>query len=213
MLQHYRTVYCIGQTRSNTPTHACHHRSKVLSAVPPLALVAVDDSELQGKNLAYMRSLVGKARYSFVLTARRDFAVVASKGGGGGVVVAGGLVEEYAVVVDSFAVVEASLGGFVLETVQTRTCGLLVVVNTNEAVKSAAGFGGNTLRLDLPWQAFEEAVPWAMVGIAGDFVGGSQVDLEGSRMVPASDLASVGSFVGWTLVGVLGRCAAGVDRK
>lgn len=32
-------------------------------------------------------------------------------------------------------------------------------------------------------------------------------------MVPASDLASVGSFVGWTLVEVLGHCVAGVDHK
>ena len=115
--------------------------------------------------------------------------------------------------VDSIAVVEASLGGFVLETEQTDTCDLLAVVNMNEAVKFAAGFAGNTLWLDLPWQAFEEAVPWATEGIAGDFVGGSEVDWEGSRMVPASGLASVGSFVGWRLVGVLGRCAAGVDRK
>ena len=47
------------------------------------------------------------------------------------------------------------------------------------------------------------------VGIAGD----SEVDWEGSRMALASGSASVGSFVGWTLVEVLGRCAAGVDRK
>ena len=163
-----------------------------------------------------MRSLVGKTRYSFVLTARRSFAVVANKGGGGVVVVGSvvaGLVEEYAVVVGSFAVVEASLGGFVLETVPMRTCNLLAVVETNEAVKSVAGYGGNTLRLDLPLQAFEGVAPWAMVGIAGDFVGGSEVDWEGSRMAPASDLASAGSFVGWTRVGVLGHCAAGVDRK
>ena len=110
-----------------------------------------------------MRSLVGKARYSFVLTARRSFVVVASKGGGDAVVVVGsvvaGLVEEYAVVVGSFAVVEAGLGGFVLETVPMRTCNLLAVVKMNEAVKSVAGFGGNTLRLDLPLQAFEGAVP------------------------------------------------------
>ena len=162
-----------------------------------------------------MRSLVGKARCSFVLIARRDFAVVASKGAGDGDVVGfvvAGLAEEYAVVVGSFAVVEASLGGFVLGTVRTRTCNLLAVVKTNEAAKSVARFGGNTLRLDLALQTFEGGVPWAMVGIAGDFVG-SEVDWEGSRMVLASDLASAGSFVGWTLVGVLERCAAGVDRK
>ena len=178
-------------------------------------MVAVDDSERQGKNLAYIRSLVGKARYSFGLNARRDLAVVASKGVGDGVVVGSvvaGLVEEYAVVVGSFAVVEASLGGFVLETVPTRTCNLLAVVKRNEAAKSVAGFGGNTLQLDLPLQVFEGGVPWAMVGIA-DFVGGSEIDWEGSRRIPASDLASAGSFVGWTRVGVLGRCAAGVDRK
>lgn len=46
-------------------------------------------------------------------------------------------------------------------------------------------------------------------GIAGD----SEIDWEGSRMVPASDWVSVDSFVGWTLVGVPGRCAVGVDRK
>ena len=151
-----------------------------------------------------------------MLTARRNFAVVASKGGGDVVVVgsvAAGLVEEYAVVVGSSAVVEASLGGFVLETARMRICNLLAVVKRNEAVKSVAGFGGNTLRLDLALQAFEGAVPWAMVDIAGDFVGGSEVDWEGSRMVPASDWASAGSSVSWTLVGVLGRCAAGVDRK
>ena len=38
-----------------------------------------------------------------------------------------------------------------------------------------------------------------MAGIAGDF----EADWEGSRMVPASDLASVGSFVSWTFVEVL----------
>ena len=151
-----------------------------------------------------------------MLTTRRNFAVVASKEGGDGVVVGSvvaGPVEEYAVVVGSSAVVGASLGGFVLETVPMRTCNLLAVVEKNEAVKFVAGFGGNTLRLDLPLQAFERAVPWAMVSIAGNFVGCSEVDWEGSRMVPASDSANADSFVGWTRVGVLGRCAAGVDRK
>ena len=62
-------------------------------------MVAVDDSERWGKNLACMRSSVGKARYSFVLNARRDLAAVANKvdgDGGGGVVgfVVAGLVEE-----------------------------------------------------------------------------------------------------------------------
>ena len=163
-----------------------------------------------------MRSLVGKARCSFVLAASLSFAVVASKGVGDGVVVGSvvaGLVEGYAVVVGSFAAVEASLGGFVLETAPMRTCNLLAVVKTDEVVKSVAGFGGNTLRLDPPLQALKGAGPWAMVGIAGDFVGGSEVDWEYSRMVPASDLASAGNFVGWTRVGVPEHCAAGVDRK
>ncbi len=47
------------------------------------------------------------------------------------------------------------------------------------------------------------------VGIADDF----EIGWEGSRTAPASDLASVGSFVSWMLVEVLGRCAPGVDRK
>ena len=55
----------------------------------------------------------------------------------------------------------------------------------------------------------EEAVPWVTVGIAGDF----DFDWEGSRTAPASDLVSVGSFVGWRLVEVFGRCAARGDRN
>lgn len=47
------------------------------------------------------------------------------------------------------------------------------------------------------------------VGIADD----SEVGWEGSRMVLGSDWVSVGSFVGWMLVGVPGVGAAGVDRK
>ena len=47
------------------------------------------------------------------------------------------------------------------------------------------------------------------VGIAGDV----EVDWEGSKMDLASDLASAGSFGCWTLVEVLGYCAAGADRS
>ena len=46
-------------------------------------------------------------------------------------------------------------------------------------------------------------------GIAGDF----DFDWKGSRTDPASDLVSVGSFVGWRLVEVLGCCAARDDRN
>lgn len=46
-----------------------------------------------------------------------------------------------------------------------------------------------------------------------DIAGDSEADWVGSRMAPASDLASVGSFVGWTLAEVLGRCAACADRN
>ena len=55
----------------------------------------------------------------------------------------------------------------------------------------------------------EGAVPWVTVGIAGGF----EVDWEGSRMALASDSASAGSFGCWTLVEVLGCCAAGADRN
>lgn len=154
-----------------------------------------------------MYSSMGKVRCSLAVAARLESAAVANMGV---VVVVAGVVEEHAVEVDSFAVVGANLGGSVLEMVPTRSCcGLLAVVDTIEEVKSAVDSGCNMLRLDLSWQAFEEAVRWVMVGIAGEF----EADWEGSRMVPASDLASVGSFVGWTLVEVLGRCAVGVDRK
>ena len=47
------------------------------------------------------------------------------------------------------------------------------------------------------------------LGIAGDF----EVDWEGSRMALASDSANAGSFECWTLVEVLGCCAAGADHN
>ena len=47
------------------------------------------------------------------------------------------------------------------------------------------------------------------VGIAGDF----EADWEGSRMALASDSANAGSFECWTLVEVLGCCAAGADHN
>ena len=145
-------------------------------------------------------------RCSFAVAARRESAVVANTG-----VVAGAApVEEHAVEVDRFAVVGARLGGSVLEMVPRRSCcDLLAVADTIEGVRFAACSGCNMLLLDLPLQASEEAVPWVTVGIAGDF----EVDWESSRMAPAFDSVSVDSFGGWTLVEVLGSCAAGVDRK
>ena len=56
---------------------------------------------------------------------------------------------------------------------------------------------------------FEEAVPWVTIDIAG----GSEFDWERSRTAPVSDLVSVGSFAGWRLVEVLGRCAVRGDRN
>ena len=192
-------------TFSDTPNHARYCTVKVLSAAPPLASVAVDDSELQGKSLAYMRSSMGKVLHSFVVAASWEFAVVASTG-----VVAAGTVEEHAVEVHSFAVVGANLSDSVLEMVPRRNCGgLFAAVDTNEEERSGGCFGYNMLRLNLPSQAFEEAVPKAMAGIAGDF----EADWEGNRKIPASDLAIVGNFVGWMLVEVLGGGAVGVDRK
>ena len=183
--------------------YAGYYTVKVLSVVPPLALVAADGSELQGTCI-YLS--VRKMRCSSAVAARRESAAVANMG-----VVAGAvLVEEHAVEVDRFAVVGAQLGGSVLEMVLRRNCcGLLAVADTIEGVKFAVCFGCNMLRLDLPLQAFEEAVPWVTVGIAGDF----EVDWASSRMALAFDSVSVGSFVGWTLVEVLGSCAAGVDRN
>ena len=153
-----------------------------------------------------MHSSVGKTRCSSAVAARLESAVVANTG-----VVADAVpVEEHAVEVDRFAAAGAELDGSVLEMVPRRNCcGLLAVGDTIEGGRSAACFGCNMLRLDLPLQAFEEAVPWVTVGIADDF----EVDWESSRMARAFDSVSVGSFVGWTLVEVLGRCAAGVDRK
>lgn len=205
LLQRYST-FCIGQTCSNTPIHAGCCTVKVLSAVPPLALVAVDGLELQGKNLVYMYSSTHRGRCNFAVAARQEFAVVASTT----VVAVAGVMEEHVVEVDRFAVVGANLGDSVLEMVPRHSCcDLVAVVDTSEEVRSAAGFGCNMLPLDLPWSAFAEAVPWVMVGIAGDF----EADWEDSRMVPASDLANVSSFVSWTLVEALGRCAAGADHK
>lgn len=106
-----------------------------------------------------MHSLMGKVRCSFVLAARREFAVVASKGV---VAVAG--------VVDRSAVVGANLSDSVLEMARRHSCcDLRAVVHAIEEVRFAVGFGCNTLQLDLPLQAFEGVVPWGMVGIAGGF--------------------------------------------
>ena len=53
--------------------------------------------------------------------------------------------------VDSFAVVGAKLGGFVLETAPRRNCCVwFAVVGTIEEGRSAACFDCNMLRLDLP---------------------------------------------------------------
>lgn len=153
-----------------------------------------------------MRSSMGKMFCSFEVAARRELAVVASMA----VAVAAAALEEHAVEVDKIVDVVAKLGGFVLEMVPRHNfCDLLAAVDTIEEVRSAVGFGCNMLRLGLPCQAFEGVVPWEMVDIAGD----SEADWEGSRMVPASDLVTVGSSVGWMLVEVLGRCAVGVDRR
>ena len=114
--------------------------TRVLSVVPLLAWVVVGDSELQGKNPACMRSWVGKMRCSFAVDAWWVSAVVASTSAGAG-----------AVEVDSFAVVGAKLGGFVLERVPRRNCcGCFAAVGTIEEVRSAACFDCNMLRLDLP---------------------------------------------------------------
>ena len=181
--------------------------TRVLSVVPLLAWLVVGDSELQGKSPAYMRSWVGKMRCSFAVAAWWASAVVASTSAVAGAVA--GAVER-AVEVDSFAVVGAKLGGFVLETVPRRNCCVcFAVVGTIEEGRSAACFDCNMLRLDLLRQVSEGAVPWVTVGIADGF----EVDWEGSRMALASDSASAGSFGCWTLVEVLGCCAAGADRN
>ena len=117
---------------------------KVLSVVPLLAWVVVGDSERQGRNPAYMRSWVGKMRCSFAAAAWWVSAVVANTSAVAGAV-------ERAVEVDSFAVVGAKLGGFVLETVPKRNCcGWFAVAGTIEEVRSAACFDCNMLRLGLP---------------------------------------------------------------
>lgn len=117
---------------------------KVLSIVPLLAWVVVGDSERQGKNPAYTRSWVGKMRYNFAAAAWWVSAVVANTSAVAGTA-------ERAVEVDSFAVVGAKLGGFVLETVPRRNCcGWSAVVGKIEEVRSAACFDCNMLRLDLP---------------------------------------------------------------
>lgn len=116
-------------------------------------------------NLAYMYSWTGKMCCSFAVAATQEFAAVASTS----VAVVAGAVEEYAAEVDSFAVVEPKLSGSALEMVPMRSCcGLLAAEDMIEEVRSEVGFGCSIQRLILPWQAFEEAVPWVMVGIAGD---------------------------------------------
>ena len=145
LLRTYHTL-CIGQAYSSTTNHAGYYRVIILSAVPPLALVAADGSELQGKNLAYMHSLMGKVRCSFAVVVRQGFAVVASMA-----VVVAGAGEEHVVEADKIAVVGANFGGSVPEMVLRRIdCGSLAVVDTIEEVRSAVGFGCNMLRLDLP---------------------------------------------------------------
>lgn len=203
LLQRYHT-FCIGQKCSSSRNDVCCCRLKVQSAVPLLALAGVDGLELQGKNLACMNPSMGKVRCSFGVAAEQELAVVASTA-----VVVVAVVEEHAVEVHNCAAVGANLGGSVLEMVPRHSYLLLAAVDTIEEVRSAAGFECNMLQLDLPWQASEEAVPWVTVGTAGNF----EADWEDSTMVPGSDSASVGSFVGWKLVEVLGRCAAGVDHK
>ena len=106
-----------------------------------------------------MHSSMGMVRCSFVLAARREFAVVASTG----VVAVAGVVERV-------AVVGAKSGDSVLEMVPRHSCcDLRAVVDAIGEARSAVGFGCNMLQLDLPSQAFEGAVPWVMVGIAGGF--------------------------------------------
>ena len=120
---------------------------KALSIVPPLALVAVDGSELQGKTPAYRCSSMGKVRCNFGVAVRRAFAVVASTNG----VVAVGLVSERAVEGDKFAAVGANLGGSVLETARRRNhCGWLAAVDTIGEVRFVVCFGCNMLRLGPP---------------------------------------------------------------
>lgn len=148
-LQRYHT-FRSSQERVNTPNGAVHCTFKVLLIVPPLALAAVDDSELLGKNLGCMCSSLGKRRCSFGVAARWEFAVVAST-----VVVDVVAVpvpgEEHVVEVDSFAAVGADLGDSVPETVRRRNCcDLIAAVDKFEEVRSAVCFGCNMLRLDLP---------------------------------------------------------------
>ena len=124
--------------------YAGYRTTRVLSTVPLLAWVVVGDSELQGRNPAYRHSWVDKTRCSFAVAAWWVSAVVANTSAVAGAV-------ERAVEVDSFAVVGAKLGGFVLETVPKRNCcGWSAVFGTIEEVRSAACFDCNTLRLDLP---------------------------------------------------------------
>ena len=125
---------------------AGHFSIKVLSAVPQLALVAADGSELWGKCLASRHSSVGKVRCSFAVAARWGSAAVASTY----YAVVAVPVEEHAVEVDSLTVVGADLDGSVLETAPRRNCcDLLAAANTME-VRSAVCFGCSMLWLDLP---------------------------------------------------------------
>ena len=120
---------------------------KVLSIVPPLALVAVDGSELQEKTPVYKCSSMGKVRYNFGMAAKRAFAVVASTKG----VVAVVVVSEHVVEGDKFAAVGADLGGSVLETGRRRNhCGWVAAVNTIGEVRSVIYFDCNMLRLGPP---------------------------------------------------------------
>lgn len=151
LLQRYST-FCLGLDCSNTPNHAGYHAFKVQSAVPLLALAAADVLELQGKNLACKHPSMGKVRCSYGVAAGRELAVVASTA-----VVAG--VQEHVVEVDRCAVVGANLCGSVLEMVPRHNCSLPAAVDKIAEAIFEVGFGCNMPRLDLPWQAFEEAVP------------------------------------------------------
>ena len=129
---------------TNARPYAGYEKVRVLSVVPPLVWAAVGDSELQGKNHAYMGSSMGKMRCSFAVVAGWVSVV-------GVVAVASTSAVAGAVEVDSFAVAGAELGGFALEMVPRRSCcDWFAVAGTIEGVRSAAWFGYNMLRFDLP---------------------------------------------------------------
>lgn len=152
-LQRCRT-FCVGPNDLNAPNHGGHCILKVQSAVPLLALAVVDGWGPQEKNLACMHSSMDKVRCSFGVVAARELAVVASTA----VVVVAAGVEEHAAEVHRFAAVGANLDGSVLEMVPRHIYDL-PAVDTTEEVRSVAGFDCSMPRLDLPWQASEEAVP------------------------------------------------------